>query len=328
MHKVSIIIPVYNAGMRIEQCLQSVQKQTLLNIEIIIVNDASTDNTLSRIYKYIKSNNISNIRIINLEKNGRAGNARNIGIRVAKGEYIAFLDQDDHVVETMYEEMYSFAKNENLDLVTCEKKGERRDDFVPLYTIGREPSIKEKRMLIMTLGGVFLSLIRRKVLLENNIFFPTRVMFEDALFYDYLIPVIKRYGHIGKGLYIYNPAIGSQTSNLNITKICDRCKSALYYYKLIDSKKCYESYMEEINYHYIYYTYLSNVFWMLRDKRLFNFKLLICCIKEIERVPKWYKNSYYQKNKDEICKNKILKKIYCFPFFALIYRYINFNVEK
>ena len=94
---VSIIIPVYNAVSYIHKCLSSLLNQSIKNYEIICVNDASTDETLSVLGDYARR--YSNIVVINHQKNKRQGGARNTGIRAAKGLYIGFVDSDDWVEE-------------------------------------------------------------------------------------------------------------------------------------------------------------------------------------------------------------------------------------
>lgn len=90
--KISIIIPVYNVEKYIEECLISVLNQTMKEIEIICINDGSTDNSLKILNNYKNKN--ENIRIVNQENSGLS-NARNVGLSLAKGEYIFFLDSDD-----------------------------------------------------------------------------------------------------------------------------------------------------------------------------------------------------------------------------------------
>jgi len=91
----SIVIPTYNSQKTIIKCIESCINQSFQGIEIIIVDDYSNDNTIKVIEKYIEKNKIKNIRIKRLETNGGASVARNIGIKMAQGEYIAFLDSDD-----------------------------------------------------------------------------------------------------------------------------------------------------------------------------------------------------------------------------------------
>jgi len=113
--KVSVIIPVYNVELYLADCLDSVVNQTLQEIEIICVNDGSTDNSLAILRKYQKDD--KRIKIIDFPRNGGQSYARNQGISKARGEYIYFLDADDMIVPEAMEDLYVLSKRENLDIV-------------------------------------------------------------------------------------------------------------------------------------------------------------------------------------------------------------------
>ena len=116
MCKVSIIIPIYNDEKFLEQCITSVQNQTLRNIQIICVDDGSTDTSPSILEAYKKREP----RMIVLKQpNQGAGAARNLGMQYAEGDFISFLDSDDIFDPFMLEQMSEKADRENLDVVVC-----------------------------------------------------------------------------------------------------------------------------------------------------------------------------------------------------------------
>ena len=117
--KVSVIIPVYNVEEYLRECLDSVVNQTLKEIEIICVDDGSTDNSLEILKEYAKKDN--RISVLTQE-NLHAGVARNAGLAVAQGEYLSFLDSDDFFELNMLEETYKVAKTENSDLTFYQYK--------------------------------------------------------------------------------------------------------------------------------------------------------------------------------------------------------------
>ena len=100
---ISIIIPIYNAEKYIERCIESIQKQTYSNLDIILVNDGSTDSSALICDKY--ANTDKRIQVIHKENKG-AYEARNTGLKLAKGEYIAFVDSDDHIHPDMISSLY------------------------------------------------------------------------------------------------------------------------------------------------------------------------------------------------------------------------------
>ena len=114
--KVSIIVPIYNVEKYLPKCVNFIVKQTLKDIEIIAINDGSTDNSYDIIKKF--SIEDSRIKIIN-QNNCELSNARNLGLKFAKGEYISFIDSDDYIDKTMIEKLYLIASKYNCDVVSC-----------------------------------------------------------------------------------------------------------------------------------------------------------------------------------------------------------------
>ncbi len=136
--KISVIVPVYNVEKYLKRCLDSLINQTLKDIEIICVNDGSTDNSLSILDEYAKKD--SRIIILN-QKNAGLSAARNSGMEIAKGEYIGFVDSDDWVDLDFYEKLYYAAKNNDCDIAVA--------DFI------REHPTKKKKRLNITKEEIF-----------------------------------------------------------------------------------------------------------------------------------------------------------------------------
>ena len=116
MPQVSVIVPVYNTEKYLAQCVDSILAQTLRDIEVILVDDGSTDNSPAICDSY-KSRD-ERIKVIHQQNKGLSA-ARNAGIRIASGKYIAFVDSDDFVDCKMYECMLHLAESENVPLVIC-----------------------------------------------------------------------------------------------------------------------------------------------------------------------------------------------------------------
>lgn len=115
MINVSVIIPVYNVEQYLRKCLDSICNQTLKNIEIICVNDCSPDNSLAILQEYAQAD--SRIKIVNREQNGGLAAARNSGLEVAQGEYVAFVDSDDYISLDFCEKLYLASDNGKFDIV-------------------------------------------------------------------------------------------------------------------------------------------------------------------------------------------------------------------
>ncbi|WP_405116532.1 glycosyltransferase family 2 protein [Paenibacillus sp. FSL K6-1217] len=133
--KISVVITVYNLGDYIERCVKSVLSQSLREIEILVINDGSTDESEEIIKSYAK--NDIRIRYFK-QKNSGVSVARNKGIENARGKYITFIDGDDYVLNTMLRDMYLFAESENLNMAVClhERKTQAyRRDYQSNYTV-------------------------------------------------------------------------------------------------------------------------------------------------------------------------------------------------
>ncbi|EKY29021.1 glycosyltransferase family 2 protein [Clostridium celatum] len=119
---ISVIVPVYNVEKYLKRCVDSILNQEMKEIEVILVNDGSTDSSASICDEYVRRD--SRIKVIH-KKNSRVAAARNDGIRLASGKYISFIDSDDWIESNMYKSMYEKAEEFNVDFIMCDfsKKG-------------------------------------------------------------------------------------------------------------------------------------------------------------------------------------------------------------
>lgn len=185
MIKISVIIPVFNMEKFLGYCLDSVRKQTLQEIEIIAVNDGSTDHSLELLLEYAKV--CSNLILIN-QKNCGVGNARNRGIQEARGEYIAFMDPDDFyptekVLATLYEKAA-----ENQVKICGGSALYCREDAAILYESQYNGLVFREEQLIcyaqyQSMYGFTRFLYRREMLIDHGIKFPEYIRYQDPPFF-------------------------------------------------------------------------------------------------------------------------------------------------
>lgn len=194
MPKVSIVVPVYNAVPFLSFCIDSILTQTIVDLEIILVDDGSTDDSPALCNKYAAKDS----RIVCIhQKNAGAAAARNAGLSAATGEFIAFVDSDDWIDPDMYETMVGAAQERNCDLVICDCLKEY-GNISRLYThelpggyYDRSTMISEyfSQLLMpdtmeypVTISN-WLLLIRRELIVKHQLSFPTGIRFsEDLLF--------------------------------------------------------------------------------------------------------------------------------------------------
>ena len=236
--KVSVIIPVYNTEEYIDECLNSVRNQTLKDIEIICVNDGSTDGSLAVLEKYAKED--KRIKIIN-QKNQGVSVARNNGIANAQGEYIMFLDSDDYLVPYACEKEYKLAVKNKADVVGFEfrifKDGKTFDLFsidydsskINIYT--RKENENPFLALRFNCNNVNSKIWRRSFINENNLSFKEGLCIgEDTLFA--MLSALKLYKFVKdeNEIYVYRTARdGSAVTTLrkNVKEMLNNCSILL-----------------------------------------------------------------------------------------------------
>lgn len=201
--KVSVIVPVYNTEKFLRKCIESIINQTLKEKEIILINDGSTDNSNIICEEYSKKYP-NEIKYIN-NKNIGCSATRNLGISLAKGEYIAFVDSDDYIDKEMYQEMYEKAKKENLDVVICGIKyiypiTNKIIYSYPKNILRKYDYLKEKNRM----ANCYNKLYKREQIIKNNLFFPVDTHYAEDLYFSFINLVIaKNICHIEKCYYNY-----------------------------------------------------------------------------------------------------------------------------
>lgn len=193
MPKVSVIIPIYNAEKYLKECLDSVIEQTLQDIEIICVDDGSTDNSLQILNEYERQD--KRIKVLT-QKNLHAGVARNNGLKVATGEYVHFLDSDDWIESEAYEKLYKIIKENDSDIVKFRAysyNNETKEVTTRAYlNIAEVPkkcfetnlNITENPSDVVNLpDSPWSGLYKREFLINNNIYFDNFICANDTGFF-------------------------------------------------------------------------------------------------------------------------------------------------
>ena len=311
MPKVSVIVPIYNVEKYLEKCINSLLSQTLEDIQIILVNDGSKDNSGNIAKEYEKNNKD---RVIYVEKeNGGLSDARNYGLKYATGDFIAFLDSDDYIEKNAYEEMYNKAIEENADYVECDFIWE----FPNKIRVDKQyPYKNKKEMLSFVRVVAWNKLIKRQLITDNNLEFPKGLRYEDVEFTYKLIPFVNKFAYVNKPFIHYVQREGSiaNVQNERTAEIFTVLDNVIEFYK---ENNIYDEYRDELEYNYARYLLCSSLKRMckIKDKSIREKLLTESWERLNSNFPNWKENVILKtvnigKNKYMRTVNKSTYKIY------------------
>jgi len=294
MIKVSIIVPVYNVEKYLERCLKSLITQTLKEIEIIVVNDGTKDNSQNIIDKYAMKD--SRIKAY-IKENGGLSDARNFGLKYATGEYVGFVDSDDFVENDMFEKMYNKAKKNDFDVVLCNLNYiyESKKVFCSSniqYDLLNPEQIKNKMVYIYP--AAWNKIYKKSVI--DKFKFKKGIWYEDVEFMYRILPYINSIGVVNEPLYQYVQRDGAITHTFNdkIFDYIDIWNGMLSFYK---KNKIFDKYICELEYCYVRYLYATMIKGLTktnnREKLVNGINLSIKNVKI--NFPNYKKNKYIRK---------------------------------
>lgn len=306
MEKISIIVPVYNVDAYLERCLDSIIKQSFSNLEIILIDDGSTDLSGDICDKY---ENMDKRVVVVHKKNEGVSVARNIGLSLAKGDYISFVDSDDVISYDMYDKLYNNIKKTNSDISVCNYMVFRDQ---PSFDRDGEISVFDKKDALIDIisDGVITSFLWNKLFKKEvleNIVFPSNKIYEDMYVMPSLIERINRLCFDNSRLYGYfkrdNSYVNTynEKKNYNYLEFCDNCYFYLSKYDYL------KSYLGNYRCFYIYSAFLQGA--KSGCMEIFNSKYM-------DKYYKIFRNDFKLLNKKVSLKRKML-------FYTL---YINKNI--
>lgn len=213
MTKVSVLVPIYNVEQYLPECLDSLCTQTLKNIEIICINDGSTDASGAILDEYAKNN--SNIVVIN-KKNSGYGDSMNRGLEVATGEYIGIVESDDYIDANGFEKLYELAKKTDADIVKANYYYHSNDkdeihEVVKNQKLNKAITISDDYSILIEEPGIWSAIYRRDFLNDNKIRFRTTpgASYQDTGFFFKTACAAK------KIVYTKNAYLHYRTDNAN-----------------------------------------------------------------------------------------------------------------
>lgn len=291
MIKVSVIVPAYNVEKYIETCLDSIINQTLKEIEIIIINDGSTDSTKSKIENYQKQ--YPNITAIHKENEGQ-GKARNMGIEIACGEFVTFVDADDTINENMLKKMYQEVTTKQADVAVCDYYEIIQDQTIRKKAIPQKTE-DFKKDYIVSIAGPCNKLIRTSLLKQHNLRFLETGIYEDIA----MIPLVGVYANNIR--YLEEPYYNYYIREGSTMRQNEFNEKLLSIYNVMETLEKgfrksghYEEFKEELEYIYIrHLLYAGTGRFLEYEEGIKQIPKIVSIIKN--QYPNWRKNPYYKK---------------------------------
>lgn len=320
MIKVSIIVPVYNTEAYLKKCLNSLVNQTLKEIEIIVIDDGSTDHSKEIIQSFVEAypDKVISVR----KENGGQASARNLGIRICKGEYLGFIDSDDYAEQNMFEAMYKKAKKNHSDLIECDYhyirpcksgvKQVKKTGWVRKYK-------NQKDIFFDPYVAPWNSLYRTELVKRNEVYFPEGFIYEDTSFYIKMIPFVHQLDFVSK-LFVYHIDRDGSTMNINKSKkvgdIFFVLEDIVTFYR---NKGLYEQYKEELEYFCTKILFCSSLkrIAQVRDKTLRNQLLNQTLFMQRKYFEDYKKNKYLKHGMKSLyikSMNPVTIKLYTYIF--------------
>lgn len=229
MYKISVVVPVYNSEKTIERCIRSIQNQSYDNLEIVVVNDGSVDNTKGILEDLSCAD--KRIKLINIP-NGGVSHARNTGIENATGDYITFVDSDDYIDKDMYSTLINIAEKNNVKIVHCSYKNVDNDKNILSIVGGNKrtiPQNHDEAMECLLNGHLFAGGMWNK-LFSTELFEDVRL--DETLKYNEdVLACFMLFDKVDSSVYIDEPFynyVAMQTSSTHLANMVKYRKQSLY----------------------------------------------------------------------------------------------------
>lgn len=304
--KISVIVPVFNAEKTLRRCVDSLLKQTLREIEIILADDVSADSSRDIIEEYCFLNP-KKVNKIFMEQNSRGSGVINRGVLMANGEYIAIVDNDDWLDETMLEKLYNVAIEKNADVVDCnmnvvDENGNsvRIEESNIMNQIGLIDD-KKRASLFVNPGRRLTKIFHREMLIKNDIWHPEDFCFGDNYFMEILMGYVRHIEKVPEPLYNYYTNTHSITRSYNNPIAYDRIKSALAMLEQLKKRGLYEKFKEEIDFRFCQLFYVGSICVFLNKFKPSELDELIYLRKYMkDNFPKYRSNRYFRQNTSRV----------------------------
>lgn len=311
---ISVIVPVYNVERFLQPCIDSLLAQSFQEIEFIFVNDASPDNSLKILLENERRHS-DVMHVIDSRENLCQGGARNLGLEVARGAYIGFVDPDDLVAPSMYEILYEAIDAEGSDAAFVQYATFPEDgslaDILSLAEDEVKPLIRwdkklleasgisltdDMRMDLMCypIGGVVCGLWKKDIILDNNVFFPEHMKYEDNYWAALLKCYISKVSYVPHVLYYYRENSNSTTHQSNASHHFDRIEIENLLLTEVRHRGFFDRYRPAWEYIYTFRYVFNSYYLFLTQFDESPLKQMKKLMDDLDTLfPDWNHNQYY-----------------------------------
>lgn len=302
---ISVIIPCYNVEKWIDRCLQSIVEQTIgvNKLEIICVDDCSTDETLNKLLAW-EQDYADNLIVVQSERNGRQGQARNIGLNIASCDWVAFIDSDDWVDKEYLEWMYRYTQFGEYEIITCDSARDKETSLS--YTEHNETELNTKQYIInsperrkaLILNpelnyNAWGKLIRKDFLVNNSLYFLEHLAYEDAAWGSLVHLYVERAIAVRAELYHYfvNESSTILTANSNHHIDCLTVQTSVW--DEYEKRGFISEYRDELEIEHLYSNYLAGFKMIVLRFEVPDYNLYLL-LRELtlQRIPSCFENHY------------------------------------
>lgn len=265
--KLSVIVPVYNmaANDKLSFCLDSLVNQTIDDYEIIAIDDCSTDNSL-QVLRQFEKEYPEKVRVAQTPENLHQGGAKNIGMSMAKGDWIGFIDADDWVTPDYYERLLGRAEETGADMVGCDYCLVHEHTYRPTSaehnnTQDQTGVLDEEKYksLLLDCGSLVVKIYRREIVIDHPGRFPEHIFYEDnALARSWMLRA-KHFEYIDEPLYFYYQHNASTVHTITAERLADRCEAGRVMIREAKENGYYDRFHDELEYSFAVLFYMNTL---------------------------------------------------------------------
>ena len=336
--RLSIIVPVYNmaADGKLEYCLESLVNQTIDDYEIIAVDDCSTDNSLEILRSYEKKYS-EKFKVIASPVNKKQGGAKNLGLEIAKGDWIGFIDSDDWITLDYYERLLKKAQETGADMVGCDYHltGEHSMKIGQIVPNNRPEQAgiltKEKyKSLILDGGSLVVKIYKRSIIFDYPNRFPEGIFYEDNAISNSWMLRAKHFEYIQEPMYYYYQHNASTVHTITKKRCENRMQAARIMVEEAKQFGFLEEYKEEIESSFTTLFYVNTLFSYMVGVKKQEYSFIKAMGEEMKKTfPDFRKNKYYltrvHDEERKLIDMHMKSTLYFVLYYKVLWAYRNFR---